>query len=48
MVLVVDPSQRTVTVYRSLEDIRILTEGDVIEGADVVPGWELPIAELFA
>lgn len=48
MVLVVDPSQRTATVYRSLEDIRILIEGDAIEGADVVPGWELPIAELFA
>jgi Uma2 family endonuclease len=48
MVVVVDPSQRTATVYRSLEDIRILTEGDAIEGVDVVPGWKLPIVELFA
>ena len=48
MVLVVDPSQRTVTVYRSLDDVRILTEDDSMDGADVVPGWRLPVAELFA
>lgn len=50
MVLVVDPGQRTVTVYRSLEDIRILRAEarDVIDGGDVVPDWRLPLAELFA
>jgi Uma2 family endonuclease len=48
MVLVVDPGQRTATVYRSLDNIRILTEGDTIDGADVVPGWRPPVAELFA
>src|SRR3712207_2074250 len=34
MVLVVDPKQRTVTVYRSREDIRILADGDALDGAD--------------
>jgi Uma2 family endonuclease len=48
MVLVADPERRTVTVYRSLENIRILTEDDAVEGADVVPGWTLPVAEIFA
>jgi Uma2 family endonuclease len=48
MVLVVDPGQRTVTVYRSLENIRILTKDNTIDGADVVPGWKLPVAEIFA
>lgn len=50
MVLVVDPGQRTVTVYRSLEDIRILRAeaGDAIDGGDVVPDWRLPLTELFA
>lgn len=49
MVLVLDPGEarRTVTVYRSPEDIRVLSEKDTINGADVVPGWKLPIAELF-
>ena len=50
MVLVADPERRTVTVYRSREDIRILTgeAGEAIDGADVVPGWKLPVAEIFA
>ena len=47
VVLAVDPSQRTVTVYRSREDIRILTDQDTIDGGDVVPGFGLPVAELF-
>jgi Uma2 family endonuclease len=47
MVLVADPERRTITVYRSLEDIRILTERDTLEGADVVSGWKLPVAEVF-
>ncbi|HYW12607.1 MAG TPA: hypothetical protein VE871_11650 [Longimicrobium sp.] len=24
-----------------------LTEGDVLDGAEVVPGWTLPLRELF-
>ncbi|MDQ3301723.1 MAG: Uma2 family endonuclease [Actinomycetota bacterium] len=49
LVLVADPRRRAVTVYRSRSDIRILTAeaGDRIDGADVVPGWILPVAELF-
>jgi Uma2 family endonuclease len=48
MVLVADPERRTVTVYRSLDDIRILTEGGTVDGADVVPGWKLPVSDIFA
>ena len=48
MVLVADPERRTVTVYRSLLEIRILTGCDAIDGAGVVPGWKLPLAEIFA
>ena len=48
LVLVADPEQRTVTSYRSLDDIHILTEGNAIDGADVVPGWELAITETFS
>ncbi len=50
MVPVADPEQDAVTVYRSREDVRILVSeaGDVIDGADVVPGWRLPVAEVFA
>lgn len=48
MVLIAEPKRKVVTVYRSREDIRILTTDEAIDGADVVPGWQLPVAEIFA
>ncbi|MFN8514887.1 MAG: Uma2 family endonuclease [Thermomicrobiales bacterium] len=48
MVVVINPRRRTVSVYRSLTDITILTERDTLEGADVVPGWRLPVRNIFA
>ena len=48
MVVVVNPRQRTVTLYRSRADIVILTQSDILDGKDVVPGWSLPVADLFA
>lgn len=47
LVWVVDPSQRTVTVYRSPRDIRILREGDLLEGGEVLPDLRTPVGELF-
>jgi len=47
MVLVLDPRKRTVTVYRSLTDITILTEEDTLDGGDVVPGWKMQVRDLF-
>jgi Uma2 family endonuclease len=48
MVVVINPRRRTVSVYRSLTDIAILTEQDTLHGADVVPGWQLPLRDIFA
>jgi len=47
MVVVVNPRQPTVTIYRSRADIIILTQNDTLDGKNVVPGWSLPIQELF-
>lgn len=47
MVVVVNPARRAATVYRSRDDITLLTEGDVLDGGEVVPGWKLPLRELF-
>ena len=47
MVVVVNPRQQTVTIYRSRADIIILTQNDTLDGKNVVPGWSLPIQELF-
>ena len=46
-VFVVDPRRESVTVYRSRSDIVILTGEEVLEVQDVVPGWTLPLRELF-
>lgn len=48
MVAVADPRKPTVTVYRSHDDITILTEEDTLNAGDVVPGWAMPVGELFA
>ena len=48
MVWVVSPKLHTVTVYRSLTDIKTLTEKDTIDGGDVVPGFQISVAEIFA
>jgi len=47
MVVVVNPRRRVATVYRSPRDIVLLTENDTLDGGDVVPGWSLPLRELF-
>jgi Uma2 family endonuclease len=48
MVWVVSPKLRTVTVYRSLTEIVMLTEKDILEGGDCVPGFQLAVAKIFA
>lgn len=47
MVLVADPKNRVVTVYRAPREVSVLGEGDAVDGADVVPEWKLSVTELF-
>lgn len=47
LVWVVDPQQRLVVVHRTLLDRRILHEGDSLDGDEVLPGFALPLDELF-
>lgn len=46
-VWIVYPKGRSVTVYRSLENIRVLTEADELQGGDVLPGFKVRVSELF-
>ncbi len=46
-VVLVDPRRRVVKVHRSMTDIVVLTEGDTLEVDDVVPGWQMPVGEIF-
>lgn len=43
----VDPPRRSVTVHAPGAAPRVLAEGDVLEGGDVVPGFRCTVAELF-
>ncbi len=47
MVVVVNPRNQQVLVH-SPTQVKVLGVDDTLEGADVVPGWQLPIKELFS
>jgi Uma2 family endonuclease len=47
LVIVANPRKRVITVYRSLTDITVLTEHDALSGGDVVPGWTMPVRDVF-
>jgi len=44
----VHPQRRTVTIYRHGQLAAELGEGDEVDGEDVLPGFRLPVAEIFA
>ncbi len=48
LIWVISPKLHTVTVYRSLTDIATLTERDTLNGGEVVPGFQYPVAGLFS
>jgi Uma2 family endonuclease len=48
MVIIADPQNRDVMVYQPSRAAIELTVGDVIDGEDVVPGWKLPVRDIFA
>lgn len=47
MVIVINPRNRTVAVYRSLNEISILEEDAILDAGEVVPGWKITVKELF-
>ncbi len=46
-VVVVDPPRRIATVYRSADDIRVVTADEPLDLGDVVPGWSPRVVELL-
>jgi Uma2 family endonuclease len=47
MVVVVNPRNRTLKVYRSLTSVAVLTAADTFEGGEVVPGFRMAVGRLF-
>ena len=48
LVWVVEPRARRATVYRPDGSAHVLGPADSLDGEDVLPGFRLPLAELFA
>jgi Uma2 family endonuclease len=47
LVWLIDPKARTVAVYTAPEQFAVLEETDTLDGAPVLPGFTLPLPELF-
>lgn len=47
LVWLVDPLERSVTVFRADASPKTLGAGDTLEGKDVLPGFRLPLAVIF-
>jgi len=43
----IDPVKRTATVYPLGREPFVLTETDVLDGGEVLPGLRIPVAEIF-
>lgn len=48
LVWYVDHRARTVEVYTAVDQVATLTDADTLTGGDVLPGFALPVADLFA
>lgn len=48
LVWYLDPRTRTMEVYTSPEQFTVVGENDVLDGGDVLPGFQMPLKELFA
>ncbi len=44
----VDPRERTVTIYRSSNDVEVVHEGPILGGDRVLTGWSVDTGKLFA
>jgi Uma2 family endonuclease len=47
LVWLVNPATRTVVVFRAEMDPVTLSESDTLDGGDVLPGFSVPVAEIF-
>jgi Uma2 family endonuclease len=47
LVWAIDSHTRTATIYRPDGTARLLRAGEALDGEEVVPGFRLPLAELF-
>jgi Uma2 family endonuclease len=47
VIWVVDPRRKQVYVYHSVTDVRRLSTEETLTGGEALPGFSVPVAELF-
>ena len=45
--ILIDPDKRTVTIYTPTAEPVVLRDGDMISIPELLPGWEVPVTELW-
>ena len=48
LIWIVEPATKTVTAYRSHQDVKVFTADQELEGGEVIPGFRIRVAEIFA
>ena len=48
MIWIVEPVTKTVTVYRSHHDVKVLVADQELDGEEVIPGFRIKASEIFA
>jgi len=48
LVWIIDPGSKTVHAYRSISDVQVFEEHDRLDAGEVLPGFSVPVAEIFA
>jgi Uma2 family endonuclease len=44
---IIEPATKTVTIYRSHQHVRIVTQHEELDGEDVVPGFRIKVSDIF-
>ncbi len=47
LVWIVNPEEQIVLVYRSQQPEKLLRKGENLDGKEIVPGFSLPVSDLF-
>ena len=48
LVWVIDPASRAITVQAPGQEGQVLHHGDILDGGEVLPGFTVPVADVFA
>ncbi|CAN5549289.1 Uma2 family endonuclease [soil metagenome] len=47
MVILINPRNSTLKVFKSIADVTVLTVNDIFQGGELLPGFQLPVRQVF-